>query len=81
MSFAEHYTESFSLRVNRIYQFVLSYFLLSVNIKGSQLSYTNPIIPGSYPDPSIYRVGDDYYIVFISSLQEKTESPVHHLER
>ena len=22
----------------------------------------NPIIPGFYPDPSICRVGDDYYI-------------------
>jgi xylan 1,4-beta-xylosidase len=24
---------------------------------------TNPIIPGFYPDPSIRRVGDDYYLV------------------
>ena len=23
----------------------------------------NPILPGFYPDPSICRVGDDYYIV------------------
>ena len=22
----------------------------------------NPIIPGFYPDPSIVRVGEDYYI-------------------
>ncbi len=26
-------------------------------------TYTNPIIPGFYPDPSICRVGDDYYLV------------------
>ncbi len=26
-------------------------------------SYQNPIIPGFYPDPSICRVGDDYYLV------------------
>ena len=25
--------------------------------------YTNPIIPGFYPDPSICRVGEDYYLV------------------
>lgn len=25
--------------------------------------YNNPIIPGFYPDPSICRVGDDYYLV------------------
>lgn len=27
------------------------------------ITYTNPIIPGFYPDPSICRVGDDYYLV------------------
>lgn len=26
-------------------------------------TYTNPILAGFYPDPSICRVGDDYYIV------------------
>lgn len=26
-------------------------------------SYENPILPGYYPDPSIERVGDDYYMV------------------
>ena len=25
--------------------------------------YTNPIIPGFYPDPSVCRVGEDYYLV------------------
>lgn len=25
--------------------------------------YTNPIIPGFYPDPSVCRVGSDYYLV------------------
>lgn len=29
--------------------------------EGSQL--TNPLLPGCYPDPSICRVGDDYYLV------------------
>jgi alpha-N-arabinofuranosidase len=29
----------------------------------SQLNYTNPILSGFYPDPSICRVGNDYYIV------------------
>ena len=24
----------------------------------------NPIIPGFYPDPSICRVGEDYYLVY-----------------
>ncbi len=26
-------------------------------------TYQNPIIPGFYPDPSVCRVGDDYYLV------------------
>ena len=26
-------------------------------------SYQNPIIPGFYPDPSICRVDEDYYLV------------------
>lgn len=26
-------------------------------------TYQNPIIPGFHPDPSICRVGDDYYLV------------------
>ncbi|WP_372631253.1 glycoside hydrolase family 43 protein [Cohnella sp.] len=26
------------------------------------MSYTNPVIPGFYPDPSICRVGEDYYL-------------------
>ena len=24
-------------------------------------AYTNPLIPGFFPDPSVVRVGDDYY--------------------
>src|SRR5512140_3514615 len=26
------------------------------------MSYTNPVIPGFHPDPSICRVGQDYYL-------------------
>ena len=25
--------------------------------------YSNPVIPGFHPDPSVCRVGDDYYLV------------------
>lgn len=27
------------------------------------MTYQNPVIPGFYPDPSVCRVGDDYYLV------------------
>src|ERR1044071_9566548 len=30
-------------------------------------TYTNPVIPGDYPDPSIVRVGKDYYATATSS--------------
>ncbi|WP_341805004.1 glycoside hydrolase family 43 protein [Paenibacillus turpanensis] len=29
----------------------------------SERTYTNPILPGFHPDPSIVRVGEDYYMV------------------
>lgn len=28
-----------------------------------QITYRNPIIPGFYPDPSVCRVGEDYYLI------------------
>lgn len=44
-----------------------TYFLLILIFIGNsaygQLTYNNPILAGFYPDPSICRVGDDYYIV------------------
>lgn len=29
----------------------------------AKVTYTNPVIPGFYPDPSVCRVSDDYYLV------------------
>jgi xylan 1,4-beta-xylosidase len=42
--------------------FALLLTILSVQVRGQQ-TYTNPILAGFYPDPSICRAGDDYYIV------------------
>lgn len=39
--------------------------------------YTNPVLPGFYPDPSVCRAGDDYYIVN-SSFQFFPGVPIHH---
>lgn len=46
------------------YQLVILSFLCTVftTLRGQQ-TYTNPILAGFYPDPSISRAGDDYYIV------------------
>ncbi|MBW0177917.1 glycoside hydrolase family 43 protein [Sediminibacterium sp.] len=37
--------------------------LYTVMATGSAQSFQNPILAGYYPDPSICRAGDDYYIV------------------
>ncbi len=31
--------------------------------KAAEETYTNPVIPGFHPDPSIVRVGEDFYLV------------------
>ncbi|MDX2427161.1 MAG: glycoside hydrolase family 43 protein, partial [Xanthomonadales bacterium] len=40
-------------------------------------TFTNPIISGAYPDPSICRVGEDYYMVN-SSFEYYPGLPLHH---
>lgn len=39
--------------------------------------YTNPIIPGSNPDPSIIRVGADYFLV-TSTFEYTPSAPIYH---
>ena len=41
------------------------------------MNYTNPIIPGFHPDPSVCRVGEDYYIV-TSSFEFFPGVPIFH---
>ena len=42
----------------------LLFSCLGLNMESqSDLEFTNPILAGFYPDPSICRVGDDYYLV------------------
>ncbi len=42
-----------------------------------QTVFTNPIIPGGYPDPSICRDGEDFYIVN-STFEYFPALPIHH---
>ena len=39
--------------------------------------YINPVLPGFYPDPSICRVGEDYYLV-TSSFEYFPGVPIFH---
>lgn len=41
------------------------------------MSYQNPILPGTHPDPSVCRVGDDYYLV-VSSFEYFPGVPIFH---
>lgn len=42
---------------------IVSIILVITCITSSMAGYRNPIIPGFYPDPSVVRVGQDYYLV------------------
>ena len=37
-------------------------FSIVISISLFSQGYQNPVLPGFYPDPSVCRVGDDYYI-------------------
>ncbi|WKK66001.1 glycoside hydrolase family 43 protein [Lutimonas zeaxanthinifaciens] len=57
---------------------ILLLFLISASIQGfsQKASFLNPILPGGYPDPSICRVGDAFYIVN-SSFEYFPGLPIH----
>lgn len=40
-------------------------------------TYRNPVLPGTHPDPSVCRVGDDYYLV-VSSFEYFPGVPIFH---
>lgn len=58
-------------------RYFLSILLLSVALNLMSQGYKNPILPGFYPDPSICRVGEDYFLVN-SSFQYFPGVPIHH---
>jgi xylan 1,4-beta-xylosidase len=45
--------------------------------KTAAKTFTNPILSGFYPDPSVCRVGDDYYMVN-STFEYFPGVPIHH---
>jgi alpha-N-arabinofuranosidase len=42
---------------------LLACVLIGLGCSTEPRTYTNPILAGFYPDPSVCRVGDDYYLV------------------
>ena len=45
-----------------LYGLLILIILCSGNVVGQE-KFTNPILAGFYPDPSICKVGEDYYLV------------------
>lgn len=56
---------------------LLSFFLIISIQAYAQRVYNNPILPGYYPDPSLCRVGDDYYLV-TSTFESFPGIPIFH---
>lgn len=56
---------------------LLTLLILGYSIAASAQGYTNPVIRGFNPDPSVCRVGDDYYLV-TSSFQYYPGVPLYH---
>lgn len=63
-----------SIQNNRIITLIVS-CVLALTIQAQQPS--NPIIPGFNPDPSVCRVGDDYYLV-TSTFEYFPGVPIYH---
>ncbi|MBN2036879.1 MAG: glycoside hydrolase family 43 protein [Chitinispirillaceae bacterium] len=49
----------------------------SDTLPSGSVAYNNPVIPGFYPDPSVCRKGDDFYLV-TSSFEYVPAIPVFH---
>lgn len=64
----------------RLFTGILTLLTLIVpcfNTVGQQTGYRNPVIPGFNPDPSVCRVGNDYYLV-TSTFEFFPGVPVYH---
>ncbi|RED93010.1 glycoside hydrolase family 43 protein [Marinoscillum furvescens] len=62
--------------MNRLLIAVFSLFYFSAICQETPETFKNPILPGFYPDPSICRVGDTYYMVN-SSFEWFPGLPIH----
>ncbi len=64
------------MRTKRIMLLVLLLFV-QINLLIGQTTFKNPIITGMNPDPSICRVGDDFYLV-TSTFEYFPGLPIYH---
>jgi alpha-N-arabinofuranosidase len=64
-----------SYRIGKVLNFCVVFFLLTSMAVAQHA--TNPVIPGFNPDPSVCRVGDDFYLV-TSTFEYFPGVPVYH---
>ena len=55
----------------------MALFLAPLMAQEAPENFKNPILPGFHPDPSIWRVGEDYYLVN-STFEWYPGLPVYH---
>lgn len=55
----------------------LVFITISFHLAAQADTFTNPILQGGYPDPSICRVGEDFYLVN-STFEYFPALPIHH---
>ena len=63
--------------MKRLITILLAMTSIAAAAQPQHFGYTNPVIPGFNPDPSVCRVGDDYYLV-TSTFQYFPGVPVYH---
>jgi xylan 1,4-beta-xylosidase len=62
--------------IQKLVIIILMVYLLGCSTQQAPSTYINPIIPGFYPDPSVVRVDDTYYLV-TSSFEWFPGLPLH----
>lgn len=45
----------------RLYSLFLIALMVPASATHGQSTYVNPVIPGDHPDPTLTRIGDNYY--------------------
>ena len=63
--------------MKRLITILLAMTSIAAAAQPQHFGYTNPVIPGFNPDPSVCRVGNDYYLV-TSTFQYFPGVPVYH---
>jgi len=49
--------------MRKILATIIAVMMTTMTMRATDLGYSNPIIPGFHPDPSVCCVGEDYYLV------------------